>query len=80
VRLPDFSLSRLRSALITDRLTFHEVLLFPASLTLSQNLDAGIINDGFCALDFQVGRGLWHDARILARLLTESRDLVNGSA
>ena len=47
---------------LADRLTIHDVLLFAAPLTLSQNLDASIVNDGLGALNFQAGRGLWHSA------------------
>jgi len=55
-----------RFALLADRLTFHDVLLFAASLTLIQNLNASIIDDGFGAINFDVWRGLGHSARMLA--------------
>jgi len=55
-----------RFALLADCLTFHDVLLFATPLTLSQNLDASIIDDGFGAINFDVWRGLGHSARMLA--------------
>jgi len=42
----------LRFTLLAHRLTFRDIFLFAASLALSQNLDASVINDGFCALNF----------------------------
>jgi len=49
---------RARPALIADRLTFHDVLLFATSLTLAENFDASIVKDGFGALNFRWGGGL----------------------
>jgi hypothetical protein len=60
---------RARFALLADRLAFQDVLFYSASLTLSQNLDASIVNDGFSALDFQVGWSLGTVRGYLARLL-----------
>jgi hypothetical protein len=56
-------------AVLADRLTFYDILLFATPLALSKNLDASIINEGFSALNFQVRRGLWHRARMLASFL-----------
>ena len=50
-----------RFALITNRLTFDDVLLLATCFTFSENLDASIINEGFGAFYFKVGRGLWHE-------------------
>jgi hypothetical protein len=50
--------SALRLAFIADGLTFHNVPIFAARFTLSQNFAASIINEGFGTLNFDVGRGL----------------------
>ena len=56
-----FHLARLRFsaafAVLADRLTFYDILLFATPLALSKNLDASIINKGFSAPNFQGGGG-----------------------
>jgi hypothetical protein len=49
--------SALRPAFIADGLTFHNVPIFATRFTLSQNLAASIIKEGFGTLNFDVGRG-----------------------
>ena len=44
----------MRPTLITDLLTFHDVFLFATSITLGENFDASVVNEGFGALNFQV--------------------------
>jgi hypothetical protein len=47
------------------RSTFHDVPIFAARRALSENLAACIINDGFGAFNFYMGRGLWHGANTM---------------
>ena len=57
---------RARLTFIADLFTFHDVFPFTTQSTRGENLDAGVINDGFGTFNFEVGWGLGHSARILA--------------
>jgi hypothetical protein len=57
------------------RSTFHDVPIFATRHALSKNLAASVVNEGFGAFNFYMGRGLWHSAPDVSILIGRATSL-----